>query len=46
MAVTGKAFDFIMHEPKQVMNLKRVLLNASIYARMSPDDKAKLVMAL
>ena len=43
VAITGKAFDILINDPKQKAVLKKVLLKAQIYARMSPDDKARLV---
>jgi cation-transporting ATPase 13A2 len=46
VALTGKAFDILVNDPAQVNTLKQVLLKAQIYARMSPDDKAKLVEKL
>jgi magnesium-transporting ATPase (P-type) len=46
VAITGKAFNVLLSDPSQSAVLKKVLLNAQIYARMSPDDKAKLVEKL
>ena len=48
IALTGKAFNFLLTslEPSNQAVLKQVLLKAQIYARMSPDDKAKLVEKL
>jgi magnesium-transporting ATPase (P-type) len=46
VAITGKAFDTLINDPSQQAVLKKVLLKAQIYARMSPDDKAKLVELL
>jgi len=41
--LTGKAFNILLNDPDQAKVLKQVLFKAQIYARMSPDDKAKLV---
>ena len=46
VAITGKAFDILINDEQQKPILKKVLLKAQIYARMSPDDKAKLVELL
>lgn len=46
VAITGKAFDILVNDPDSQHILKKVLLKAQIYARMSPDDKAKLVNLL
>jgi magnesium-transporting ATPase (P-type) len=46
VAITGKAFDLILNDPGQESILQKVLYKAQIYARMSPDDKAKLVEKL
>ena len=43
IALTGKAFNILLQDPSQASVLKQVLFKAQIYARMSPDDKAKLV---
>jgi len=46
--LTGKAFNYLLtsDDPANQAVLKQVLLKAQIYARMSPDDKAKLVEKL
>ncbi len=36
----------LLTNPDSISVLKKVLLKAQIYARMSPDDKAKLVEKL
>jgi cation-transporting P-type ATPase 13A2 len=48
VAITGKAFNLLLNdpEPQQQAVLKQVLIKSQIYARMSPDDKAKLVEKL
>lgn len=46
LALTGKAFNILLNDPDQAKVLKQVLFKAQIYARMSPDDKAKLVEQL
>lgn len=46
VALTGKAFNILLNDPSQSSVLKQVLFKAQIYARMSPDDKAKLVEML
>ena len=48
IALTGKAFNILLQDqsPYSQAVLKQVLLKAQIYARMSPDDKAKLVEKL
>lgn len=46
VAITGKAFNMLLNDLNQKSILKKVLLKAQIYARMSPDDKAKLVEQL
>lgn len=46
IAITGKAFNLLLDDPSKLYILKRVLLKAQIYARMSPDDKAYLVESL
>ena len=44
VALTGKAFRYIFeHGEENPFTLKSVLAKASIFARMSPDDKALLV---
>ncbi len=45
IALTGKAFNHLLNsnDPLNQAVLKQVLLKAQIYARMSPDDKARLV---
>lgn len=43
VALTGKAFHCLLNDPDSKVVLKQVLFKAQIYARMSPDDKAKLV---
>lgn len=48
IALTGKAFNTLLNDPSPCAQaiLKQVLLKAQIYARMAPDDKAKLVEKL
>ena len=46
IAITGRAFNHLLHEPSQQAVFKQVLLKAQIYARMSPDDKTKLIEKL
>jgi cation-transporting ATPase 13A2 len=46
IAITGKAFNMLLNDPDSTPILNQVLLKAQIYARMSPDDKAKLVEKL
>jgi cation-transporting ATPase 13A3/4/5 len=48
VAITGKAFNHLINDtdPSQQAVLKQVLIKSQIYARMSPDDKAKLVEKL
>jgi magnesium-transporting ATPase (P-type) len=46
VAITGKAFNLLLNDSNQKSVLKKVLMKAQIYARMSPDDKAKLVECL
>ena len=43
IAITGKAFNYLVHNPLKQHILQRILIKAQIYARMSPDDKATLV---
>lgn len=42
VALTGKAFNHIMHENNKFI-ANSVLAKAKVYARMGPDDKACLV---
>jgi len=46
VALTGKAFNILLTDPDQQAVLKQVLIKAQIYARMGPDDKAKLIEKL
>jgi cation-transporting P-type ATPase 13A2 len=47
VAVTGKALRFMAENiEKHDYELKSVLHRAQVYARMSPDDKAMLVLLL
>lgn len=46
LAITGKAFNFLVNNKNQESTLQKVLFKAQIYARMSPDDKATLVSNL
>jgi magnesium-transporting ATPase (P-type) len=43
LAVTGKAFNFLLSSPKMEYVLQEVLMLGQVFARMSPEDKAKLV---
>lgn len=54
MAITGKAFEFLIMqrdtaepgntEPAEIV--KRIVRNATVFARMSPEDKAQLIVEL
>ena len=46
LALTGKAFNILVMDETKRDVLKQVLFQAQIYARMSPDDKARLVEQL
>ena len=47
VALNGKALGFLVaHKSKYEGVLERILHKASVYARMSPDDKAVLVQLL
>ena len=47
MAVTGKALRYLYENEKDLdYELKSVLHRARVYARMSPDDKALLIVLL
>ena len=46
IAVTGKVFNFLLNDPSMKSVLQEVVLRGQIYARMTPDDKAKLVNQL
>lgn len=49
VAVTGKAFSFILHEieennnPKYVHILTKLLRKSAVFARMHPDEKALMI---
>jgi len=43
VAITGKAFHFLLSKPEYKNTLLRVLIRGQIFARMSPNDKAMLV---
>ena len=47
VALTGKAFNWIVsNKSSHPFLFNSVLLKANVYARMSPDDKARLVDSL
>lgn len=54
MAITGKAFEYIVHlrdidtgkTTNAADNLRKVIRNAKVFARMSPEGKASLVTEL
>lgn len=46
IAITGKAFNLLLKDESLLAVLQQCLLKGQIFARMSPDDKAKLVERL
>lgn len=46
IAITGKAFNYLINSPSMKAVLHNVLIKGQIFARMTPDDKAKLVESL
>ena len=46
IAITGKAFDYLRNEPNLRAVYLQVLYSGKIFARMTPDDKARLVEQL
>jgi cation-transporting ATPase 13A3/4/5 len=46
IAITGKAFNYLIKTPSMKAVLHNVLIKGQIFARMTPDDKAKLVESL
>lgn len=46
IAVTGKFFNKLLVDPSLLAIKQQVLLKGQIFARMTPDDKAKLVSEL
>lgn len=46
IAIEGKAFNFLIKQENLKAVLYSVLMKGQIFARMSPDDKARLVTEL
>jgi cation-transporting ATPase 13A2 len=46
IAITGKAFNYLIQTPSMKAVLHNVIIKGQIFARMTPDDKAKLVESL
>ena len=46
IAITGKAFNYLLQQESLKAVFQNVLMKGQIFARMTPDDKAKLVESL
>lgn len=46
IAITGKAFNYLVNDPAMKAILQQVLLRGQVFARMTPEDKATLVEQL
>jgi cation-transporting ATPase 13A3/4/5 len=40
IAITGKAFNYLLKDPSMKAVIQQVLLRGQVFARMTPDDKA------